>query len=134
MFRTMTTALALAALLMVAACNSVTGPATDLGNPTVGGNGGPGGDRRGNEMGKGVELVPDPPDGGGGSGSGGSGPREPLHVAPGARGPRVPAELTPPSDDPTAGSGGGDAPIGDPAGQGTGRRSRPSDRGEHGPH
>lgn len=129
MFRKMTTVLALAALLMVAACSSVTGPATDLGNPTTGGNHGPGRDRRGNELGKGVEIVPVPP-GGGGEGGGNSGPGDPIHVAPGAHGPRTPAELGPPSDDPNAGGGGDSGPVTTPV-RGADRRIRPGDRSQH---
>jgi hypothetical protein len=123
MFRKMTTALALVALLMVAECNSVTGPAADLGSPSTGGNHGPG-DRRGSEIGKGVELVPELP------GGGGSGPREPIHVAPGAHGPRTPADLSPPSDDPNAGGGGDPGPIVEPV-RGGERRIRPGDRSQH---
>lgn len=127
MFRKMMTALALVALLMVAACNSVTGPAAGSSQPPTGGNRGPAGDRRGSEIGKGVEVVPELP------GGGGPGPREPIHVAPGARGPRTPGEISPPSDDPNAGSGSGDVqPIGDPMSRRSQLRDRPAQRGEHG--
>ncbi len=123
MFRKMTTALALATLLMVAACNSVTGPAAT--GSTGGNGGGGGGERPRNELGKGVEHAPD--EGGGG---GGSTTPEPVYVAPGSHGPRVPVEYTPPTDDPNAGGGGGGGSDTRPVAS-TNRPARASDRSQH---